>query len=172
MRYFITDYKNKEARESLKSLGLFCYSLRSEDNNWSEIATIENHVLVNLYGSIITNKELPIEKNYPNNFIDFKTFALENKKVNSLSELNNKLEEYGIIDLSNDENINDEFTYLFSSCENFKELKKMSPKEKYKYFIEHYKMVDDYELIDLGGHIYRLIHIKKELVKEKEMENA
>ena len=68
--------------------------------------------------------------------------------------------------------LNNEFSYLFSSCENFEELNKMSLKEKFDFFMEHYKNVNDYELIDLGGHIYQLIHINNEKIKEMELTNA
>lgn len=172
MKYFITEYKNQEAKDSLRSLGLFCYSLRSDDNNWGEIASIEEHVLANLYGSIITNEEIKLGSQYPDNFIDFNEFALKNKKVNSLCDLKDNLEDYGTLDLSNDDNLNNEFSYLFSSCENFEELNKMSSKEKFNFFMEHYKNVNDYELIDLGGHIYQLIHINNEKIKEMELTNA
>ena len=172
MKYFITEYKNQEAKDSLRSLGLFCYSLRSDDNNWGEIASIEEHVLANLYGSIITNEEIKLGSQYPDNFIDFNEFALKNKKVNSLCDLKDNLEDYGTLDLSNDDNLNNEFSYLFSSCENFEELNKMSLKEKFDFFMEHYKNVNDYELIDLGGHIYQLIHINNEKIKEMELTNA
>lgn len=172
MKYFITEYKNQEAKDSLRSLGLFCYSLRSDDNNWGEIASIEEHVLANLYGSIITNEEIKLGSQYPDNFIDFNEFALKNKKVNSLCDLKDNLEDYGTLDLSNDDNLNNEFSYLFSSCENFEELNKMSSKEKFDFFMEHYKNVNDYELIDFGGHIYQLIHINNEKIKEMELTNA
>lgn len=172
MKYFITEYKNQEAKDSLRSLGLFCYSLRSADNNWGEIASIEEHVLANLYGSIITNEEIKLGSQYPDNFIDFDEFALKNKKVNSLCDLKDNLEDYGTLDLSNDDNLNNEFSYLFSSCENFEELNKMTPKEKFDFFMEHYNNVNDYELIDLGGHIYQLIHINNEKIKDMELTNA
>ena len=172
MKYFITEYKKQEAKDSLRSLGLFCYSLRSDDNNWGEIASIEEHVLANLYGSIITNEEIKLGSQYPDNFIDFNEFALKNKKVNSLCDLKDNLEDYGTLDLSNDDNLNNEFSYLFSSCENFEELNKMSSKEKFDFFMEHYKNVNDYELIDFGGHIYQLIHINNEKIKEMELTNA
>ena len=42
MKYFITDFKNREAYKEKKKIGLYCYSLRSKEGDWSEIATIEN----------------------------------------------------------------------------------------------------------------------------------
>lgn len=172
MRYFITDYKNQDTKNDLHSLGLYCYSLRSSDDNWGEIATIENHVLINRYGSIITDEEIILGDKYPDDFIDFEDFALKNKKVNSISDLKDGLEDYGIIDLSDDKNINDEFASLFEVCENFQELDKMTLKQKYNYFIEHYNSVNDYKLIHNGGHIYQLFHINKEIKKDKELDNA
>ena len=171
MKYFITDYKNQETKDALRSLGLYCYSLRSTDNNWGEIATIENHVLINRYGSIITNEEIILGNSYPDDFIDFNDFSLKNKKVNSISDLKDEIEDYGIINLSDNENIDVEFASLFESCENFEELNKMSFKEKYNYFIEHYNSVNDYSLIHNGGHIYQLFHINKEKIKDMELEN-
>ena len=171
MKYFITDYKNEESKKSLRSIGLYCYSLRSADDDWGKIASIENHVLVNLYGSIITNEEIKLGSHYPNDFIDFEEFSLKNKKVNSLCELRNDLEDYGVIDLSDEENINNEFYALFEPCENFEELNKMGILEKYNFFINHYKTVSDYELIDLGGHIYQLIHINKDKKKDLDISN-
>lgn len=172
MRYFITDYKNQEAKDDLRSLGLYCYSLRSTDNNWGEIATIENHVLINRYGSIITDEEIILGEKYPDDFINFDEFSLKNKKVNSICDLKDGLEDYGIIDLSDDKNIENEFMSLFEMCENFEELNKMSSKEKYDYFIEHYNSVNDYKLVHNGGHIYQLFHINNDIKKDMELENG
>lgn len=169
MKYFITEYKNEEAKKDLNSLGLFCYSLRSRDNSWSEIDTIEEHIIINLYGSIITNEEIKLGKNYPDNFIDFKEFSLNNTKVNSICELKDGLEDYGIIDLSDEENINNEFASLFEMCENFEELDKMGLKEKFDYYIEHYNSVSDYKLVDNGGHTYQLFHISETKTKDMEL---
>lgn len=171
MRYFITDYRNEQAKEDIRSLGLYCYSLRSADNNWGEIATIENHVLINRYGSIITDEEIFLGDTYPNDFIDFNEFAMKNKKVGSITDLREDLEDYGIIDLSDDKEIENEFISLFESSDDFEELDKMSSEEKYNYIIEHYNSVNDYELILNSGHIYQLFHINKDYKKEKELDN-
>ena len=72
----------------------------------------------------------------------------------------------GIIDLSSDEKINDEFQFLFEDTENFEKLNQMTSKEKFDYFIEHYNIVNDYELIDKGGHVYQLFHITEEKQKD------
>lgn len=172
MRYFITDYKNQDTKNDLRSLGLYCYSLRSADDNWSEIATIENHVLINRYGSIITDEEIKLGDKYPDDFIDFNEFSLKHKKVDSICKLKDGLEDYGIIDLSDNENIENEFTSLFEMSENFEYLDKMSPSEKFDYFIKHYSSVNDYKLIHNGGHIYQLFHINNDIKKEMELENV
>lgn len=171
MRYFITDYRNEQAKEDIRSLGLYCYSLRSTDGSWNDIATIENHVLINRYGSIITDEEIKLGDKYPDDFIDFNEFAMKNKKVGSITELRSDLEDYGIIDLSDNDEIENEFTNLFESSEDFLELDEMSYQDKYDYIINHYKNVNDYEIILKGGHIYELYHIAPKKEKEMELSN-
>ncbi len=168
MKYFISDFKDQRAKDDLRSLGLFCYSLRSSEDNWGEIATIENHVLVNRYGSIITNQEISLGNQYPDNFLDFQEFSLSNEQVNSICELDSHLEDCGIIDLSNDENIELEFSSLFSELENYEELSKMNCKEKFDYYLAYYDKISDYQLVNKSGHLYQLFHILKE---DKEQEN-
>lgn len=170
MKYFITEYKNQEARDTLHSLGLFCYSLRSADDNWGKIETIENYVLINRYGTIITTENLKLGDKYPDDFIDFDEFALENTKVSSINELKEEISDYGVVDLSNDENIENEFASLFEHCDNYEELNKMPTKDKFNYFIEHYDNVNDYVLVANGNHIYQLLHIDLEKNKNKEMD--
>ena len=170
MKYFITEYKNQEARDTLHSLGLFCYSLRSAEDNWGKIETIENYVLMNRYGTIITNEDLKLGNKYPDDFLIFDEFALENTKVNSIDELKEEISDYGVVDLSDDENIENEFASLFENCENFEELNGMSIKDKFNYFINHYDNVNDYVLVDNGNHIFQLIHIDLEKNKNKEMD--
>jgi len=171
MKYFITEYINSEGKSNYKSLGLYCYSLRHNEDNWSEIESIENHVLANLYGSIITTEKLKLSDTYPNNFIDFNDFEKENEKVKNIEELNSTLKDCGIIDLSTELNISDEFDNLFEMCENFEELDKMNSKEKKDYIIKHYEQVNDYQLINKGGHRYQLIHIDNDLKKESELKD-
>lgn len=157
MKYFITEYKSQEAKTNLRSLGLFCYSLRSSENNWNEIATIENYVLINRYGSIITNEEIKLGTHYPRNFLDFLEFSSQNIKVNSLCELKTELEDYGMLDLSEDNIINIEYNELFADEKVEKDLQ-----EKRNSIIEYYQCSDDFQLIDNGGHNYQLIHIIKD----------
>lgn len=160
MKYFITEYKNNETKDSLRTLGLYCYSLRTA-NGWNEIATIENNVLINLYGSIITNEEIKLGEEYPNDFIDYKEFILNNEKVDSIFELKDNLVDKGKIDLSDDKFINKKFSVLFRKKRNYQKLKKMKPKTKLKYIEKYFNNTDDYRLIDFGGHIYQLFYIAK-----------
>lgn len=162
MKYFITEYKTQEAKNDLHSLGLFCYSLRSAENNWGEISTIEEHVLINRYGSIITDEEIKLGTHYPENFLDFLEFSSHNTKVNSLCDLKNGLEDYGILDLSEKEVIDTEYNKLFSKTKDFTESIEKTSQEKFNSIIEYYNSLDDFHLIDNGGHIYQLIHIIKE----------
>lgn len=156
MKYFITDFKNREACEDLKKIGLYCYSLRSKEGDWSEIATIENNVLINLYGSIITNKEIKLGNVYPDDFISFNIFSKNNEKVNKLCDLKDGLSEERVLDLSSDNNILNEFDTIFEFEENFEELDRMSVKQKLNYIIKYYRGLDNKFLVTNGGHIYTL----------------
>lgn len=162
MKYFITEYKSQETKDDLRLLGLFCYSLRSSENNWGEIATIEEHVLINRYGSIITDEEIKLGTHYPENFIDFLEFSSHNTKVNSLCDLKDGLEDYGILDLSENEVIDTEFNKIFSVFKESTESVEKTSQEKFNFIIEHYNSLEDFKLINNGGHIYQLIHIIKE----------
>lgn len=159
MKYLITDYINSEERNNYKRLGLYCYSLRHNEKDWNEIESIENHVLANLYGSIITTEKLRLSNTYPKNFINYKEFANENEEVESIEALNNILKDLGIIDLSSETNINDVFDNMFEMSENFEELDNMNSKEKLEFILNYYEQVSDYQLIDKGGYTYQLIHI-------------
>jgi len=162
MRYFVTDYKNREAREDLKTLGLYCYSLRNKADDWGEIATIENNVLINLYGSIITDKEIKLGETYPNDFISFDSFSKENTKVNSICELKDNLIEEKVVDLSEDDKILDIFDELFELEDNFEQLDEMSPNEKLSHILKYYKLKEDEWLITNGGRIYTLYKLKED----------
>ena len=161
MRYFVTSFKNKEAREDLKSLGLFCYSLRSKDGDWSTIATIENNVLINLYGSIITNQEIKLGDKYPDDFISFDTFAKENTQVSSVCELIDGLMEDKTIDLSTEDKILHEFDSMFEMAENFEEMDSMPLKQKLDYIINSYKNISNVWLVNNGSRLYTLYTLKE-----------
>jgi len=162
MRYFVTEFKNREAREDLKNLGLYCYSLRSKENDWGEIATIENNVLINLYGSIITDEEIKLGDKYPDDFISFDTFAKENTQVPSLCDLKENLKEEKIIDLSTEDKILNEFDDMFELEDNFEQLDELSINEKLNYILRYYKLKENHWLITNGGRIYTLYTLKED----------
>ncbi len=90
MKYLILNrYLTKEEKQEYKKKKLFCYDLRAGDNI-ERIDTIEDIVIVNRYGSIITNEKLNIQELYPDDFIDFEEFSLNNIEVNSIKNLYNK----------------------------------------------------------------------------------
>lgn len=161
MRYFVTSFKNKEAREDLKSMGLFCYSLRSKDGDWSAIATIEKNVLINLYGSIITNQEIKLGDKYPDDFIFFNTFAKENTQVFSLCELIDGLIEGKTIDLSTEDKILHEFDSMFEIKDNFEEMDSMPLKQKLDYIINYYQNISNAWFINNGSRLYTLYTLKE-----------
>lgn len=161
MRYFITNYQNQTAKDDLHSLGLFCYSLRSADDDWSEIATIEEYVLVNRYGSIITNEAIHFQKQYPDNFIDFKEFELENQRVSSICDLKDGLKKGETIDLSSKENIDQKFNQLFDVECNPDEYEKKDTTDKLMDIIQYYSHDKNYHLLNKGGNVYQLYHLEK-----------
>lgn len=161
MKYFITDFKNRETCEDLKKIGLYCYSLRSKENDWSEISTIENNVLINLYGSIITNQEIKLGDKYPTDFISFDTFAKHNDKVNNLCELRDGLKEERVIDLSSEDKIVNEFDNLFELEENFDELDELNCEEKFDYIISYYKKQKNKWLVTNGSHVFTLYSLSE-----------
>lgn len=40
--------------------GIYCYDIRHSDNDWGKPCTLENHVLVNFFGSIITKEPISL----------------------------------------------------------------------------------------------------------------
>lgn len=157
MKYFITDYLTKQAKNSLKRLGLFCYDLRDCDDNPRNFATIENVVIVNRGGSIITNEKLQLGNEYPTDFIDFKEFSVSNEEVSTITELSSKIKKSEVLDLYNAEDINLEFYDLFCDDGNFEELNKMSFIEKRNYIINYYDNSNDIILIEKGSFMYNKI---------------
>lgn len=90
MKYFILNrYLTKEEKQNYKKNNLFCYDLRA-GNNIEVIKTIEDIVIFNRYGSIITNEKLNIQELYPDDFIDFEEFVLNNTEVSNVEELYKK----------------------------------------------------------------------------------
>jgi hypothetical protein len=52
--------------------GLHAYELRHSDDDWSQPATLENHVAVNFFGTVISQNEIPVEDFLQVNDGDFK----------------------------------------------------------------------------------------------------
>lgn len=154
MKYYITDYKTDEAKKTLKKMGLFCYDLRDDFDNSKYFATIEDKVIVNRGGSIITTENLKLSKEYPNNFIDFNDFAISNEEVSSFKDLKEEILECQYIDLKAEEDIDVEFYDLFSDYKNYNELNKNNFIDKRNLIIEFYEKSNNYFLIELGGYIY------------------
>lgn len=154
MKYFITDYKNRQEKEQLNSMGLYVYDLRNYDEEWDHIFSIEENVLVNRYGSIITSKPLKLKKEYPNNFILYEDFSKENIKVKSIEELGIGIKSLNIIDFSNEEQINTLFLNLFPrSSLNNKTLRfKINKIKKY------YESNNNYKLVRKREDIYQIYY--------------
>lgn len=154
MKYFITDYKNRQEKEQLNSMGLYVYDLRNYDEEWDHIFSIEENVLVNRYGSIITSKPLNLKKEYPNNFILYEDFSKENIKVKSIEELGIGIKSLNIIDFSNEEQINTLFLNLFPrSSLNNKTLRfKINKIKKY------YESNNNYKLVRKREDIYQIYY--------------
>lgn len=89
MKYYITHILDKEERQKYENMGLFCYDLRDSDFG-NDIASIEKTVIVNRIGSMVTNKEIKLGDKYPNDFVDYDEFTLNNKEVDSIEELMQK----------------------------------------------------------------------------------
>lgn len=88
MRYFILkDYLGHDKRKELLNKNLYCYDLRANDN-YTEILSIEKTVIVNRYGTLITNAEIKLDDLFPNDFILFEDFKKNNKEVFNIKKLN------------------------------------------------------------------------------------
>ncbi len=87
MKYLITSYKNEKEKEEIQEKNnLYCYDLRGNDDGIG-IATIEKKVLVNNVGSIITDVDITMGGKFPDNCIDYETFAKKNEFVSTIEEL-------------------------------------------------------------------------------------
>ena len=88
MNYLLSHDIDAKEKHKIQNKGLFCYDLRLSDMG-DEIANIEKSVLVNRFGSIITNEELTFGDNPTNDYIDFQEFISrkENKEVFEIEEL-------------------------------------------------------------------------------------
>lgn len=85
MKFLVEGSLTKEERKVLEDKGLFCYELRDTDMK-NDIGTIEEKVLANNIGSIITNEKLVFGE-YPQNSINYMEFILENEQVDTIEEL-------------------------------------------------------------------------------------
>ena len=143
MKFFITNYKNQEEKDKLLSIGLYVYDLRNYDEEWDHIFSIEEHVLVNRYGCIITTVPLNLKKEYPDNFIIYEDFAKVNTKVKSIEELGIGIKALDIIDFANEEQVNILFLKLFprSSLENKTLRFKTNKIQKYCNSNSNYKLI-------------------------------
>lgn len=86
IKFIVIEIKTNEEKQKLEEMGLYCYDLRDSDDG-RDIASIEKRVIVNRIGAMITNKEIKLENEYPNNFVDYNTFVEKNIQVNSIKEL-------------------------------------------------------------------------------------
>lgn len=166
MKYYVVGHKDQKEKEELLQRGLYCYDLRDSDFG-NGIANIEPNVLVNRVGSIITDKSIYFPPK-PNDFIDYDTFVLENTQVESIEELLVSKAFLINIKLDTDDNITQKFDSLFSNCENYNEIDKLSSQEKKDYIIDHYQDVNDYDLMDVDNKTYRLYRIDYSMKLEKE----
>lgn len=84
IKYYITDYLEKEQKQKLIDNGLYCYGLRSSEDEM--ISTIEENVFVNNVGTMITNKKLDFKDI---DYIEYNDFVLnkENIQVSSINDL-------------------------------------------------------------------------------------
>ncbi|MDO5571838.1 MAG: hypothetical protein Q4F97_10315 [Bacteroidales bacterium] len=166
MKYLVTEYKDKKEKEQLLKKGLYCYDLRDSDFG-NGIASIEPNVLVNRVGSIITDKSIYFAPG-PDDFVDYDTFVLENKQVESIKELLVSKMALTKIKLDTEDNIIQEFDFMFSACENYDEIDKLTSKEKKDFIIDHYQDVNDYDLMSIDDMVYQLYSIDYSKVLEND----
>lgn len=165
MKYFITESKNSVEKMELKRLGLYCYDVKKSIDGAT--ASIEKNVVTDKICSIITDKSIYLPEVESRNIIDYNLFISENKQVNSLDELLISKIYLTTIKLDNDKNICSEFDFLFSDCDNYQEIDKLSPQEKKDYILDHYEDIGNYDLIDVGNQEYRLYRIDYSKMIEK-----
>jgi len=89
MKYLETHILSRDEREIYERKGLYCYDLRDSDFG-GEIASIEKRVIVNRIGSMITNEEIKMGNEYPNNYVDYEEFVSKNESVDTIEKLLNK----------------------------------------------------------------------------------
>ena len=84
MKYLIKDI-NKEEKEKLDKMGLYCYDLRESDMG-DEIANVERSVFVNKVGNMVTNEEIKFDKS-PKDFVNYFDFCMKNERVERIEDL-------------------------------------------------------------------------------------
>ncbi len=163
MLYFITDYKNKIEKYELEKLGVFCYDLRHSKESWNDIVTIENNVLIDRYGCLITNEKLVIGNKYPDDYLDFKEFAIKNNKVNHFEDLKCGWKEKMLLDFSDKNNLRIIMETLFSKVVYDEAFFDLSNEEKIKEISKEYDST--YKIIYKDVDLYQLY----ERIKEEEL---
>lgn len=154
MLYFITDYKNKIEKYELEKLGVFCYDLRHSKESWNDITTIENNVLIDRYGCLITNEKLEIGNKYPNDYLDFKEFAIKNNKVNHFEDLKCGWKEKLLLDFSDKNNLKIVMETLFSKVDIGDTFYELSNEEKIQKILKEYNST--YRIIYKNIDLYQL----------------
>ena len=86
MKYLETHILSRDEREIYERKGLYCFDLRDSDFG-GEIASIEKRVIVNRIGSMITNEEIKMGNEYPNNYVDYEEFVSKNESVDTIDKL-------------------------------------------------------------------------------------
>ena len=91
MKNLIKDI-NKNEKERLEKMGLYCYDLRESDMG-DEVANIEKNVFINKVGNMITNEKIEFRKS-PNDFVNYFDFCMKNEQVDKIEDLlvSNKLD--------------------------------------------------------------------------------
>lgn len=84
MKYLIKDI-NKNEKERLEKMGLYCYDLRESDMG-DEVANIEKNVFINKVGNMITNEKIEFGKS-PNDFVNYFDFCMKNEQVDKIEDL-------------------------------------------------------------------------------------
>lgn len=84
MKYLIKDI-NKNEKDRLEKMGLYCYDLRESDMG-DEVANIEKNVFINKVGNMITNEKIEFEKS-PNDFVNYFDFCMKNEQVDKIEDL-------------------------------------------------------------------------------------
>lgn len=152
MKFFITNYKNQEEKDELKNIGLYVYDLRHYDEEWDNIYSIEEHILVNRYGTILTSEPLSLKNKYPNNFILYEDFIKKNQKVKSVEELGFGIKSLDIVDFSKEDSVDVQFHKFFPRSS----LNNKTISQKVKKLRKYFETSLNYFLIHKEKNIYQI----------------